>query len=88
MNQFTGQGLLVRFEERHVGQNGHRVAAGTIVLSAPRRKNKATGQWESQGEGTFLDFEAWNLSPAKIQFLSANVKNALVYVAGALRAGS
>lgn len=82
-NVAVGTGLLVRFEERIVGQKGNRVAAMSIVISKPRKKNPQTGQYENQ-EGTFVDIEAWNLSPNLVQYLSQNQKSCLVTYVGRL----
>jgi single-strand DNA-binding protein len=82
-NTVVGTGLLVRFEERQVGQNGHRVASLSVVLSKPRKKNPQTGQYENQ-EGTFVDIESWDLSPNLVNYLGQNQKNCLVTFVGRL----
>jgi single-strand DNA-binding protein len=82
-NVFVGTGLLVRFEERVVGQKGNRVASLSMVISKPRKKNPQTGQYENQ-EGTFVDVESWNVSPNLVNYLGQNQKNCMVTVVGRL----
>lgn len=82
-NHVTVEGLLIRFEERVVGSKGNRVANLSIVISKPRKKNPQTGQYENQ-DGTFVDIEAWNLSPNLVTYLGQNQKNCIVACIGRL----
>lgn len=74
-NLFVGEGLLIRFNEKNT-KTGKRVANFTVVLS---------DQQNSNDDGTFVDVEAWNLTPQLSQVLSNNVKRCRVFLAGKLK---
>jgi single-stranded DNA-binding protein len=86
-NFFFGTGLLVRYEERTVGEDSKRVSVFSVLLSEPFNQNNQSNQNKTNDKkkGTFIDVEAWNLPQSLSNLLNKNVKKVRVSVQGRFR---